>query len=110
MFWACQRLTSKGILRRVSAIRTAVAEGSVGRGVAGCGGFEADHGALHALAGGVAERVGVEGDVVGFGAGEQRFDGFGVEGVGFEGAAQAGVDGEVGGDCERGRRRPCRSR
>ena len=49
-------------------------EGAGGRGVAGGGGFEADHGALHALAGGEAEELGVEGDLVGFGAGEEGFD------------------------------------
>ena len=65
MFWACQRLTSKGRLRRVSAMRRAVGEGAVGGGVSGGGGFQADHGALHALAGGVAEELGVERDLVG---------------------------------------------
>ncbi len=79
-------------------------EGAVGGGVAGGGGFEADHGALHALAGGEAEELGVEGDLVGFGAGEEGFDLGGVEVVGLDGAAQAGVDGEAGGEGEGGRR------
>ena len=35
---------------------------------------------------------------------KQGFDLGGVEVVGLDGAAQAGVDGEVGGDGERGRR------
>ncbi len=67
------------------------------------GGFEPDHGTLHALVGGVAEQVAFEGDVVDFGAAEEAGDLGGVEGFGFEGAAEAGVDGEAGGDGERGR-------
>ena len=79
-------------------------EGGAGGGSPVGGGFEADHGALHALAGGEAEDGDVEGDLVGGGAGEQGFDLGGVELVGFEGAAEAGVDGEAGGEGEGGRR------
>ena len=61
-----------------------------------------DHGALHALAGGEAEERGVEGDLVGGGAGEEGFDLVGVEGVGLDGAAEAGVDGEAGGEASAG--------
>ena len=72
------------------------------RGLLFGGGFKANHGALHALVGGVAEEVGVEGDVVDVGAAEEAGDLGGVEGIGFEGAAEAGVDGEAGGDGEGG--------
>jgi hypothetical protein len=67
------------------------------------GGFEANHGAFHTLVGGVAEEVVVEGDVIDFGAVEEASDLGGVEGLGFEGAAEAGVDGEAGGEGEGGR-------
>jgi hypothetical protein len=40
--------------------------------------------------------------VIDFGATEQAGDLGGVEGVGLEGVAQAGVDGKAGGDGERG--------
>ncbi len=76
----------------------------------GGGGFELDHGAFHALSGGKGEDGSVEGDVVVGGAEEQVGDVVGVEGVGLDGAAEAGVDGEGGGECEGGRRGSCRIR
>ncbi len=78
--------------------------GSVG-GVAldGCAGcVEGDHGAFEALGGGEAEDGGVEGDAVGPGAGEEVGELVPVEDFGFEGSAELGVDGEVGGEREGG--------
>ncbi len=46
-------------------------EGGLGGQVVGRGCFEADHGALHALSGGVGELGGVEGHVVTEGSGEE---------------------------------------
>jgi hypothetical protein len=74
--------------------------GEVLRGLLFGGGLEADHGALHALVGGVAEEITVEGDVVDLGASEEAGDLGGVEGFGLECAAEAGVDGEAGGQGE----------
>ena len=79
-----------------------VEDGEVLRRLELGGGFEADHGSLHALVGGVAEEVVVEGDVIDLGAAEEAGELGGVEGFGFEGAAQSGVDGEAGGDGEGG--------
>jgi len=68
----------------------------------GHGVFKADHGALHALVGGVGEEWDVEGDGVDFGAAEEAGDLGGVVAGGFECAAEAGVDGEAGGESECG--------
>ncbi len=68
-------------------------------------GFKTDHGALHALAGCEAEQRGIELDLVALGAGEQGLDLGGLEDVGLQRTAQAGVDGEAGGQREGGRRR-----
>jgi len=59
----------------------------------GCG-FKADHGALHAAVGGVAEQVIVESDVIDFGATEQAGD-LAESKCRLEGVAQAGVDGKL---------------
>ena len=77
-----------------------VKDGDVLRGLLLGGGFEANHGAFHTLVGGVAEEVVVEGDVIDLGAAEETSDLGGVEGIGFEGAAEAGVDGEASGEGE----------
>ena len=78
-------------------------EGLRGGGFPGGGLFEADHGALHALACVEAEDGGIKGDLIAAGAGEEVFDFGGVEGVGLDGVAEAGVDGEVSGERECGR-------
>ena len=94
MFWACQMLTSKGMKRmrsaRARAEWTAVMGGGGAESAAldsAAAGLQADHGALHAVAGGVGEVGGVEGDVVGDGAAEELDDFLGFEGLGFKGAA-----------------------
>ena len=68
----------------------------------GHGAFEADHGAFHALVGGIGEEWDVEGDGVYLGAVEETGDLGGVVVGGLEGAAEAGVDGEAGGESECG--------
>ena len=56
MFWACQMLTSKGMLWMVSAMSEGGGEGvAVEWPFAAAAASRLDHGALHALAGGVAE-------------------------------------------------------
>ena len=79
MFWACQRLTSKGMCAEGVGDGERGCERGCGGGPMAGGGFERDHGALHALAGGEAEDRGVEGDLVGGGAGEEGLDFSGVE-------------------------------
>ncbi len=89
MFCACQRLISLGSVRRDSAIaRVSCRTERFCGACCSAAGFEANHRALHALVGGVAEEVAVEGDVIDLRASQKAGDLGGVEGIGFEGATQ----------------------
>ena len=75
-------------------------EGGPGGDVAGGGGLKANHGAFHALSGGVGELGSVEGDLISCGSGEEGLKVVGLELFGFEGAAEVGVEGVSGGEGE----------
>ena len=104
MFWACQRFTSKGMVRRVSAMASAVARASAaGRSPAAAASRRTMARFMRWPA--VKLRSGVSRAIWSAAARARRASiSVGVEVVGLDGAAEAGVDGEAGGEGERGRR------
>src|SRR6516225_9244185 len=66
----------EGELAKGSGEDEDVGEGGGGGVLVGDGGFELDHGALHALSAGVAKLLGVEVDVLGGGPQDERGDEF----------------------------------